>query len=101
MNSISFFIKIFNFFFAVCSNITVTEHVLLSCQNDSNNINCTISCEDGYAFDHSVKPFYVCGESTYYLWDFKTLDNPNGKLPQCTGTYYNGCIVLKSRFYDC
>lgn len=68
----------------VCSNITVTEHVLLSCENDSNNINCTISCEEGYDFDHSVKPFYVCGEITYQLWDFKTLDNPYGKLPQCT-----------------
>lgn len=68
----------------VCSNITVTEHVLLSCENDSNNINCTISCEEGYDFDHSIKPFYVCGEITYHLWDFQTLDNPSGKLPQCT-----------------
>lgn len=68
----------------VCGNITVTEHVILSCNNDTDNINCTISCEEGYDFDHSIKPYYVCGEVTYHLWDFKTSDNPDGKLPQCT-----------------
>lgn len=68
----------------VCGNLTVTEHVILSCENDTKNINCTISCEEGYDFDHFIKPYYECGEVTYMLWDFKTSDNPDGKLPQCT-----------------
>lgn len=74
------------FVILVCGNLTVTDHVILTCENISNDINCTISCEKGYGFDHTIKPFYLCGESTYHVWDFKTSDNPDGKLPQCTGT---------------
>ncbi|XP_062573264.1 uncharacterized protein LOC134235178, partial [Saccostrea cucullata] len=70
----------------VCDNLTITDHVLLRCKNDSENINCTISCEEGYDFDHPVKPYYLCGPLTYNLWDFKTSDNPDGKLPQCIET---------------
>ena len=72
----------------VCENLTLTDHVLLRCRNDSDNMNCTISCEEGYDFDHTVKPFYLCGPLTYNLWDFKTSDNPDGKLPQCVGMIY-------------
>ncbi|XP_078337815.1 uncharacterized protein LOC111100868 [Crassostrea virginica] len=67
----------------VCGNLSATEHVNISCEFDSNNTNCTISCEEGYEFDHTAKPFYLCGEATYHFWDFKTSDNPEGKLPQC------------------
>lgn len=67
----------------VCGNLTVTDHVILTCENLSEDINCTIACEKGYGFDHTIKPFYLCGESTYFFWDFKTSDNPDGKLPQC------------------
>lgn len=67
----------------VCGNLTVTEHVILECEKNSDNINCTIACEKGYGFDHTIKPFYLCGISTFYYWDFKTSDNPEGKLPQC------------------
>lgn len=67
----------------VCGNLTVSDHVLLTCENVSDNINCTLACEKGYGFDHTIKPFYLCGISTYYFWDFKTSDNPDGKLPQC------------------
>lgn len=85
------YIHVFRYllFFPVCGNLTVTEHVILSCENDTKNINCTISCEEGYDFDHFIKPYYECGEVTYMLWDFKTSDNPDGKLPQCTSTYDN------------
>lgn len=67
----------------VCGNLTVTDHVILTCENISDDINCTIACEKGYGFDHTIKPFYLCGESTYHFWDYKTSDNPDGKLPQC------------------
>lgn len=70
----------------VCENLTLTDHVLIRCRNDSDNMNCTISCEEGYDFDHTVKPYYLCGPLTYNLWDFKTSDNPDGKLPQCVET---------------
>lgn len=82
---------------AVCGNLTITEHVLLSCDNNKKNINCTISCEEGYDFDHSIKPFYVCGDITYHLWDFKTLDNPDGKLPQCTGTIHYMSVLTSNQ----
>lgn len=67
--------------------MTVTDHVILTCETISDDINCTIACEKGYGFDHTIKPFYLCGESTYHFWDYKTSDNPDGKLPQCIGTY--------------
>lgn len=73
--------------FVVCGNLSVTDNVIISCKTDSMDTNCTLSCEDGYEFDHSVKPFYLCGDSTYQYWDFKTVDNPEGKLPQCIGIY--------------
>ena len=63
----------------------MTDHVIISCKTDPLNTNCTLTCEDGYEFDHSIKPFYLCGDSTYQYWDFKTADNPDGKLPQCIG----------------
>lgn len=90
------YIHVFRYllFFPVCGNLTVTEHVILSCENDTKNINCTISCEEGYDFDHFIKPYYECGEVTYQLWDFKTSDNPDGKLPQCTSTYNYVYIIL-------
>lgn len=49
-------------------------------------MNCTIECADGYDFDHEIKPYYMCGKNTFYLWDFQTDDNPDGKMPACLGT---------------
>lgn len=49
-------------------------------------MNCTIECADGYDFDHEIKPNYMCGKNTFYLWDFQTDDNPDGKMPACLGT---------------
>lgn len=28
----------------------------------------------------------MCGKDTFYLWDFQTDDNPDGKMPACLGT---------------
>lgn len=50
-------------------------------------MNCSIECADGYDFDHEIKPYYMCGKDTFYLWDFQTDDNPDGKMPACLGTY--------------
>ena len=87
-----------DFIFVVCGNLSATEHVNISCEFDSNNTNCTISCEEGYEFDHTAKPFYLCGEATYHFWDFKTSDNPEGKLPQCIGRYFCIPIYIPSLF---
>lgn len=27
----------------------------------------------------------MCGRDTFYLWDFQTDDNPDGKMPVCLG----------------
>ena len=66
-----------------CSELEQRANVIWTCSNDSENINCTIACADGYDFDHEIKPNYYCGIDTFYLWDFQTDDNPGGKMPTC------------------
>ncbi|XP_061173458.1 uncharacterized protein LOC133182626 [Saccostrea echinata] len=67
-----------------CNMLDKLDHAIWVCSNDSGGINCTVDCEDGYEFDHDIKPFYYCGRETFYLWDFQTDDNPNGKTPYCS-----------------
>lgn len=71
--------------FTECSVLEKLDNVILTCSNDSDGINCTFDCEDGYDFDHDIKSFYYCGKDTFYLWDFQTDDNPDGKTPYCSG----------------
>lgn len=44
---------------------------------------CEIECNEDYFFDHVPADNYTCGNSTFYLWDFITDDNPDGILPKC------------------
>lgn len=74
------------FFYPECSQLEQLAHVNWTCNNDTENMNCTIECADGYDFDHEIKPYYMCGKNTFYLWDFQTDDNPDGKMPACLGT---------------
>ena len=37
--------------FTECSNLAKLDHAILACSNDSDGINCTFDCEDGYDFD--------------------------------------------------
>ncbi|XP_062584887.1 uncharacterized protein LOC134246515 [Saccostrea cucullata] len=67
-----------------CSTLERLENVIWTCNNDSQNINCTIECAAGYDFDHEIKPYYLCGKDTFYHWDFQTDDNPDGKMPYCS-----------------
>ncbi|XP_061166391.1 neurogenic locus Notch protein-like [Saccostrea echinata] len=84
----------------VCSQLMVSEHALLDCVNDTKNLNCTIECENGYDFDHETKPFYLCGEDTFYMWDFQTEDNPDGKTPVCSEILESSQLsVSYSAFY--
>eukprot|EP00105_Crassostrea_gigas_P019111 XP_011437468.1 PREDICTED: uncharacterized protein LOC105335342 [Crassostrea gigas] len=66
-----------------CNQLERLAHVNWTCTNDSENMNCSIECADGYDFDHEIKPYYMCGKDTFYLWDFQTDDNPDGKMPAC------------------
>ncbi|XP_021348028.1 uncharacterized protein LOC110446988 isoform X2 [Mizuhopecten yessoensis] len=70
----------------VCTNLTTPAHAVLDCQwaSSEDAINCTLSCDDGYDFDHAAKESYRCGPDTFHLWDFQTDDNPYGRLPDCT-----------------
>ena len=72
-------------FFLECSELVATTHSLLSCSNTSDMIICNHTCDDGYWYDHDVRPNYRCGNETYYYWDFQTEDNPYARLPFCTG----------------
>ncbi|XP_069124618.1 sushi, von Willebrand factor type A, EGF and pentraxin domain-containing protein 1-like [Argopecten irradians] len=69
-----------------CTNLTTPAHAVLDCLWDTSDdaINCSLSCEDGYDFDHAAKESYRCGQDTFHLWDFQTDDNPYGRLPDCT-----------------
>ncbi|XP_069125356.1 sushi, von Willebrand factor type A, EGF and pentraxin domain-containing protein 1-like [Argopecten irradians] len=69
-----------------CTNLTTPAHAILDCLWDTSDdaINCSLSCEDGYDFDHAAKESYRCGPDTFHLWDFQTDDNPYGRLPDCT-----------------
>ncbi|XP_078325464.1 uncharacterized protein LOC111124244 isoform X3 [Crassostrea virginica] len=68
----------------VCSVLDAPENGTLNCTGSPDTgFNCTISCKSGFSFDRGIKPFYECGPTTLFLWDFKTDDNPNGNLPTC------------------
>lgn len=67
-----------------CAALETLEHTIWTCINDSVGVNCTVDCADDYDFDHTIKPYYFCGQDTFYLWDFQTDDNPYGKTPYCS-----------------
>lgn len=80
---------LFNFYFELftsieCAALETLEHTIWTCINDSVGVNCTVDCADDYDFDHTIKPYYFCGQDTFYLWDFQTDDNPYGKTPYCS-----------------
>lgn len=81
-------------FFLVCGNLIVIEYVILLCENDIKNINCIIFCEEGYDFDYFIKFYYECGEVIYQFWDFKILDNLDGKFLQCISIYNYVYIIF-------
>ncbi|XP_060063503.1 uncharacterized protein LOC132543962 [Ylistrum balloti] len=69
-----------------CTNLTTPAHAALDCQwtTSEDAVTCSLSCENGYDFDHAAKEIYRCGPDTFHLWDFQTDDNPYGRLPDCT-----------------
>ncbi|KAK3102731.1 hypothetical protein FSP39_013507, partial [Pinctada imbricata] len=68
----------------VCSILTAPTNSTLYCSSFSNGtMNCTLQCDDGYDFDHTPKPYYLCGPDTFFLWDYQTDDNVFGRLPYC------------------
>lgn len=94
--------KQFDNSFLECTELVEPNNSTLSCVNDSNTITCVLSCDDGFDFDHDVKEEYVCGNETYFYWDFQTNDNPYGRLPHCTGNYIVVCLTIYiSEFRKC
>ncbi|XP_021358087.1 uncharacterized protein LOC110453459 [Mizuhopecten yessoensis] len=69
-----------------CTNLTTPSNSILFCNWETamDAVYCTLTCEDGYDFDHAAKEDYHCGPDTFHLWDFQTDDNPYGRLPACT-----------------
>lgn len=85
----------------VCTELLEPGNSSLSCVNNSNTITCVLSCDEGFDFDHDVKEEYVCGNETYYYWDFQTSDNPYGRLPYCTEIVPSTKIhVNHTAYYD-
>lgn len=76
--------NLFNFNFSVCSVPEAPDNGTLNCTGSPHTgFNCTIACNSGFSFDRGVKPYYECGPTTLFLWDFNSDDNPNGDLPTC------------------
>uniref|UniRef100_K1RFG7 Sushi, von Willebrand factor type A, EGF and pentraxin domain-containing protein 1 n=1 Tax=Magallana gigas TaxID=29159 RepID=K1RFG7_MAGGI len=72
------------FEFQVCSLPEAPDNGTLNCTGSPHTgFNCTIACNSGFSFDRGVKPYYECGPTTLFLWDFNSDDNPNGDLPTC------------------
>ncbi|XP_052070045.1 sushi, von Willebrand factor type A, EGF and pentraxin domain-containing protein 1-like isoform X2 [Mytilus californianus] len=67
-----------------CTELVEPSNSSLICVNNSNTITCVLNCDEGFDYDHDVKDEYVCGNETYYYWDFQTNNNPYGRLPYCT-----------------
>lgn len=68
----------------VCSVPEAPDNGTLNCTGSPHTgFNCTIACNSGFSFDRGVKPYYECGPTTLFLWDFNSDDNPNGDLPTC------------------
>lgn len=77
--------------FLVCSVLEAPDNGTLNCTGSPDTgFNCTIACNSGFSFDRGVKPYYECGPTTLFLWDFNSDDNPNGDLPTC-----NRMLILK------
>ncbi|CAG2241794.1 unnamed protein product [Mytilus edulis] len=84
-----------------CTELIEPSNSTLSCVNNSNTITCVLDCDDGFDFDHDVKDEYVCGNETYYYWDFQTNNNPYGRLPYCTEVVQSFKMhVDHSAYYD-
>lgn len=82
----------YSIFFIECTELIEPKNSTLSCVNNSNTITCVLNCDEGFDYDHDVKDEYVCGNETYYYWDFQTNDNPYGRLPHCTGNRFTDII---------
>ncbi|KAL5012411.1 hypothetical protein ScPMuIL_010962 [Solemya velum] len=70
----------------VCSVLNPPKNGFIDCDNntESDTLECTIHCDEGYEFDREPMPMYCCGPETFYTWDFQTEDNPHAQLPSCT-----------------
>lgn len=73
----------------MCSTISAPSNGSLECFNDTESINCTISCDDGFDFDIEPLPLYFCGPETFHEWNFQTDENPERRLPKCVGMSVN------------
>lgn len=69
----------------VCEPVPPPAYGNISCTNDTESWNCTISCDEGYDFDMAPLDEYVCGPDTFHVWNFETEFNPEKRLPNCIG----------------
>ena len=73
-------------FCLVCSPLEPIVNGGYDCSvNETDEKNCSLVCDPGYAFSVEPLPFYECGPDTFYRWAFETDENPNLQLPECTG----------------
>lgn len=61
------------------------ENGNVSCENNTDSINCAITCNEGFEFDIEPLDEYTCGPETFHVWNFETSANPLRRLPKCVG----------------
>ncbi|XP_060568381.1 sushi, von Willebrand factor type A, EGF and pentraxin domain-containing protein 1-like isoform X2 [Ruditapes philippinarum] len=67
----------------VCREIQPPGNGSIECVNDTDSINCTMSCDDGFDFDIEPLPLYYCGPQTSQEWNFQNDENPDRRIPSC------------------
>ncbi|XP_035664408.1 sushi, von Willebrand factor type A, EGF and pentraxin domain-containing protein 1-like [Branchiostoma floridae] len=69
---------------SVCKNLTNPLNGFATCNSTDNEINCTISCQDGFEFYDQPVLHYHCGQSTAFRWNHESPRNPMARFPPCT-----------------
>ncbi|XP_019616496.1 PREDICTED: sushi, von Willebrand factor type A, EGF and pentraxin domain-containing protein 1-like [Branchiostoma belcheri] len=68
----------------VCKNLTDPVNGFATCNSTGDEINCTISCQDGFEFYDQPVLHYHCGRSTSYRWNHESPRNPMARYPPCS-----------------
>ena len=66
-----------------------TYGLSINCNETESSEKCTVSCRPDLYFASPPLPVYECGRATGYKWNHQTEDNPDARLPTCSGMLSN------------
>lgn len=74
-----------NTLFTECLRLRRTYGLIIHCNDTEAAKRCRVSCRAGLYFANTPLLEYECGRVTGYKWNHQTADNPNARLPTCSG----------------